>query len=289
MITPALHPSDYWAGPGQVFYYGHTDTGPYLGTTPKDGCLSVWVPSGWEDIAKTLWVSEKIHPQSFHTVLLDYFQRGINKAVGAPLYPPKDKTKSTHTVWYGSYLKGRSRRPFCVLSKDYVPLRVDWVCSGTVRTVDLDPLVQWLHTSTKHSVSTPPESETSSAQVPTQMAKGSVVVKDDGSIAHVCVWMGRHGGANKLLVLTTNPRWNPNCRTLQREELIAMGHPVRDRHSKQGSYIAPYLTIEDHLIPTGVSLSELRVDALEREFCGKYLTDSQLHEAWQTRMAGAAS
>lgn len=94
-----------------------------------------------------------------------------------------------------------------------------------------------------------------------KICAGSIVHHIDQCGQHTAVVLYR-ANYSKILMITTNPNWNTNCRLITDDEQIFLGYPNRGKQS----YFAPVVrSIDDLSMPYG-EFPRHRVLELRKEF-----------------------
>jgi hypothetical protein len=282
---PAFDPKRYWQSHHPTFWVKEGKPG-YLGVTKHPTGYPLVIPDEWIHLAFALWKGDLPRTSlSFKDGLHDLYQRATQQE-GKWQYMPDfwPETGKQTCLWYGAYWTGGSLRPFMVSREWLVPIRVEIVHQVSCTDKQARSLLKWLASHYESGYPTAARWDRAKGE-PSRLQPGQVVIKDDGLKAHMAIWMGygEDQASHNLLIVTSNPRWNPNCRKVQAEELLAMGHSL----SRHTGYLAPYLSEEDNLIPTDVALSDLRVEELSKEFQDQYLSEQDLRADWKQRTGRA--
>lgn len=90
---------------------------------------------------------------------------------------------------------------------------------------------------------------------------GDIVVHADGFKEHTAIVLRKERYKSHLLFVTSNPRWHPGCRKMDKEEQALLGYPI-----KKTSYFAKVRRNNDDLVATGKTYPEHRIIALMKEF-----------------------
>jgi hypothetical protein len=185
-----------------------------------------------------------------------------------------DTNKYIQNYWYGCSLRNNKLKPFIV--KDFSKIPEDNI--EVIHTLQdgesIDKLFQaYTKQLNNRSFEEIVNSKTSNSKNTTgsSFKDGEICLKE-GSIAHTVIVMHQFdNGMANMLVLTSNNRWNPNCRSTTKEEVSWLRHTGNKR-----SYIAPYHDAVDDLISTGSCIGDLLLDSLSKEFKGRYLSERYL-------------
>lgn len=95
-----------------------------------------------------------------------------------------------------------------------------------------------------------------------KIVDGSIVHHIDNFGQHTAVVLYRGNYNSKLLMITTNPLWNPGCRLMTSEEQNFLGYPNRGKQS----YFAPVIRNTNELSMPYGEFPRHRVKELRLEF-----------------------
>lgn len=179
--------------------------------------------------------------------------------------------------WYGFKFVNNKSVPFIFRKKEMVPENYIELSHLKDNSENIEKIyTEYVKTIKSKSVNKEVTTKSEPIISNDMFMDGEICLKE-GSIAHTVIVMHQfHNGMANMLVLTSNPNWNPNCRSTTREELAWFRHT-----GNKNSYIAPYHDDTGDLISTGSCIGELSYNNLRKEFDGKFLSENRLRKYHQ--------
>lgn len=150
--------------------------------------------------------------------------------------------------WYGVHRTSRGKMAgFIVKNPDLVPsdvmiIRQTFGIQGARRDLDL-MLAEVLN------------------PAPPKMAPGALITLSDGDGIHLGVLIDTRGEEFALVVLTSNPYWNPLARPATPDDLAALR-----KSATKITYLAPIVRPKANVFHRHGEISQHRVDAMRTEF-----------------------